>query len=403
MDYLDSLQKVTIDTLDGPVECLGCSYNGVAFFVEESQSSGGRNIATTSLPFTNSHVNEDLGGQVKQFSLRFYIVGDDAEAQRSELEAAFDAEGPAELVHMYYGRFQARCVNYSFSHTSADIAYITGDVSFVPENDPKAVKRSSEDTHGMADQKANEALSQSASIFADAFKIAGKANSVVTSVVDLTNDALDMIESVRNGMREVEKFVLNLSQIRDNISTIMMTPGDFANRIQNLLTMTRETFDGSEDYRDYVNEALTMMDSTDIDDGTTTTAVMRHEVQRLILMGAAGMAIKSVVNATYANAQQVYETEEALNAAFELAMSKVSAVEDYTALADLLAIGLKYLRDVQANLAVIVDLPVNDIQNILTVAFDCYGNLDKVEEIIERNEISDPSAIDRRVLKVLSK
>ena len=403
MAYLDTLQKVTIDTVDGPVKCVGCSYNGVSFFVEESESSGGRNIATTSLPFTNLHVNEDLGGRVKQFSLRIYIVGDDAEAKRSELEAAFDAEGAFELVHMYYGKFQARCTSYSFSHNSSELAYITGDVSFVPEKDPKAIERSSADTRGMAAAKADGSLSRAAALFKAAFSIAGKAASVVQATVDATNDVLDAIESARNSMRSVEMFVMNLSQIRDNIGLIMKTPGDFANRLQNLLTMTRETFDDDEDWNTYTNESLTMMSRVEVEDGETTTSALRSMVQRLALMSSASMAVKCVLESSYDNSLQVYETEEALNAAFEAAMARVNSVDDYTDLADMLAIALKFLRDVKSGLAVVVEKPLNDISNVLTVAFDTYGNLDRVEDIIDRNEISDPSAIDRRFVKVLSK
>ena len=403
MAYLDTLQKVTIDTVDGPVKCVGCSYNGVAFFVEESESSGGRNIATTSLPFTNLHVNEDLGGRVKQFSLRIYIVGDDAEAKRSELEAAFDAEGAFELVHMYYGRFQARCTSYSFSHNSSELAYITGDVSFVPEKDPKAIERSSVDTRGMAAAKADGSLSRAAALFKAAFSIAGKAASVVQSTVDATNDVLDAIESARNSMRSVEMFVMNLSQIRDNIGLIMKTPGDFANRLQNLLTMTRETFDDDEDWNTYTNESLTMMSRVEVEGDETTTSALRSMVQRLALMSSASMAVKCVLESSYENSLQVYETEEALNAAFEAAMARVNSADDYTDLADMLAIALKFLRDVKSGLAVVVEKPLNDISNVLTVAFDTYGNLDRVEDIIDRNEISDPSAIDRRFVKVLSK
>ena len=403
MAYLDTLQKVTIDTVDGPVKCVGCSYNGVAFFVEESESSGGRNIATTSLPFTYLHVNEDLGGRVKQFSLRIYIVGDDAEAKRSELEAAFDAEGAFELVHMYYGKFQARCTSYSFSHNSSELAYITGDVSFVPEKDPKAIERSSVDTRGVAAAKADGSLSRAAALFKAAFSIAGKAASVVQATVDATNDVLDSIESVRNSMRSVEMFVMNLSQIRDNIGLIMKTPGDFANRLQNLLTMTRETFDDDEDWNTYTNESLTMMSRVEVEDGETTTSALRSMVQRLALMSSASMAVKCVLESSYENSLQVYETEEALNAAFEAAMARVNSVDDYTDLADMLAIALKFLRDVKSGLAVVVEKPLNDISNVLTVAFDTYGNLDRVEDIIDRNEISDPSAIDRRFVKVLSK
>jgi hypothetical protein len=146
-----------------------------------------------------------------------------------------------------------------------------------------------------------------------------------------------------------------------------------------------------------------MMSRVEVEDGETTTSALRSMVQRLALMSSASMAVKCVLESSYDNSLQVYETEEALNAAFEAAMARVNSVDDYTDLADMLAIALKFLRDVKSGLAVVVEKPLNDISNVLTVAFDTYGNLDRVEDVIDRNEISDPSAIDRRFVKVLSK
>ena len=402
MAYVDNLQKVKIETVNGVVECVGCSYNGVPFFVEEDESSGGRTVVSTVLPKTNRHVNEDAGGQVKQFTFRIYLVGENAEAMRSDLEEAFDAEGPFELVHMYYGRFKARSTTYSFAHVASELNYVSGSVTFVPEEDPKKVARSSEDVHGLADSKANSSLSRAAAMFNEAFSIAGKAANVVQSAVDATNDILDMIEDVRNGMRDVQDFVLNLSQLRENISLIMRTPGDFSNRIQNLFTMTKETFSGDDDWNSYTNESLVMMSKIDVDDGSTTSALMRSQIQRLSLVSAAGMAVKSVLSSKFDNSEQVYETEESLNTAFEAAMAKVTDVNDYMSLADMLAIALKYLREAKSKLAVVLEMPLNDISNALVACYDCYGDLNRVDEIIDRNEIADPSAIDRRSLKVLS-
>jgi prophage DNA circulation protein len=140
-----------------------------------------------------------------------------------------------------------------------------------------------------------------------------------------------------------------------------------------------------------------------VDDGSTTSALMRSQIQRLSLVSAAGMAVKSVLSSKFDNSEQVYETEESLNAAFEAAMAKVTDVNDYMSLADMLAIALKYLREAKSKLAVVLEMPLNDISNALVACYDCYGDLNRVDEIIDRNEIADPSAIDRRSLKVLSK
>ena len=67
-EYADSLHKVLIDTPSGTIECVGGSYAGVPFFVEETASSGGREVVTKPLPFSDSHVNEDVGKKVLSIS-----------------------------------------------------------------------------------------------------------------------------------------------------------------------------------------------------------------------------------------------------------------------------------------------------------------------------------------------
>lgn len=402
MDYIDTLQKVTIDTVNGPVKCVGCSYGGVSFFVKEDEYTGGRNISTTAIPYSNKHVNQDHGGVAKRYNFTLYIVGEDAEAKRSELQEAFEKEGPAELVHMYCGRFKARCVSFGFSHISEELSYINGTASFVSEDDPKKISRAVEDARGVAEQKASESLSKVKAAFQKAFDIAGKASSVVNAIQDEINSVLDKIENVRNGMREVAKFVLAISQIRDDMMTLLKAPGEFVDRIQDLLTMTKETF-ATNDGSSYVNEALTMMDVTDIDDGATTTSFMVSLIQKIVLISSAAMVVKSVIDSEFENAEQVREMQEQINVTFETAMAKVLDVDDYMSLSDMLAVSVDFLNKEKSDLAIIVERPLNDIDNILTSCFDCYGSLDRVEDIIDRNEIFDPSAINRKNLKVLSK
>lgn len=403
MDYIDTLQKVTIDTVNGPVKCVGCSYGGVSFFVKEDEYTGGRNISTTAIPYSNKHVNQDHGGVAKRYNFILYIVGEDAESKRFELQEAFEKEGPAELVHMYCGRFKARCVSFGFSHISEELSYINGTASFVSEDDPKKISRAVEDARGVAEQKASESLSKVKAAFQKAFDIAGKASSVVNAIQDEINSVLEKIETVRNGMREVAKFVLAISQIRDDIMTILKFPGEFVDRIQDLLTMTKETYAVNDGHNSYVNEALTMMDSTDIDDGSTTTSFMVAQIQKMVLVSSATMVVKSVIDSEFENAEQVREMQTQINATFETAMAKVLDVDDYMSLSDMLAVSVDFLNKEKSDLAIIIEKPLNDIDNILTSCFDCYGSLDRVEDIIDRNEIFDPSAINRKTLKVLSK
>lgn len=403
--YAESLKKVEISTPQGVVECVGGSYAGIPFFIEESGTSGGREVISKALPFSNNHVNEDGGRKVMTLQVKFYIVGPDCESQRDKLEEAFNKEGYFELVHPQYGKFNARCPAYTVSYKQAEMEYIEGEATFVPEHDPKKTASSVTDLRGVTISKSDSALDRAKAVFTKAFKMAGKAKAVVDSVADYTNKVLDDIDVARGGIRNVSAFVNTISQIRDNVQLIMMTPADFANRLQNLLTMVKETF-GPSDGNEYVNESLTMMDKTVAKRQTsafTAANEMDDCIDLLVLMSSAAMAARSVVDSDFESAEDARLMQDRVSASFDAAAASVDSVDDYADLVDMQAAALKYLRDTMSRLAVVVDLPMNGTRDALSVCFDVYGSLDRVDEIIGRNKLGDPLVITRSNLRVLSK
>ncbi len=403
-EYASSLYKVQIDTPQGVVECVAASYAGVPFFVEETASTGGREIVSKPLPFSDSHVNEDVGKKVLEITCNIYLTGVDCEAKRERLEEALNSEGAFEFIHPHYGRMTARCAAYTLSFKKTEQEFISGEITFVPEQSPKA-SRSSEDLRGVALAKSDAVLDSSKSRFADAFSIAGRAKSVVDAVADRTALLLDSIEEARSSVRSVSAFVNTLSQIRENIQLVLMSPDDFANRLQHLLTLTKETADFG-DSNGYVNEALVGMGAAAAkkrDSSSIVADELSYESDRLALMSSAAMVARSVVDCDFVSAEEAREMQDAVTDVFENAASSVGSVEDYADLMDLQAVSLKYLRDEMSKLAVVVDLPLNGTRDVLSVCFDCYGSLDRVDEILERNGVCDPLVINRDKLKVLSK
>lgn len=403
--YANSLHKVQIDTPQGVVECVAASYAGVPFFVEETASSGGREVVTTPLPFSDSHVNEDVGKKVLGITCTIYLTGADCETKRERLEEALNKEGAFEFIHPHYGRMNARCTAYSLSFKKAEQEFISGELAFVPEQKVENQAQSVTDLRGVAIGKSDSALSSAKSIFTEVFNIAGKAKSVVDSVADSTTKMLDDIESARGSIRSVSAFVNTLSQIRENIQLVMMSPSDFANRIQNLLTLTKESV-SDDDANGYVNESLVMMRSTMAkrrDSAYSSADELSSDVDRLALMSAAAMAARSVVDCSFTSAEEAREMQDSLSSVFDDAAEQAGSVEDYATLMDLQATALKYLRDEMSKLAVVVELPLNGTRDILSVCFGCYGNLDRVDEILERNDVGDPLVMTREKLRVLSK
>lgn len=404
--YANSLHKVQIDTPQGVVECVAASYAGVPFFVEETASSGGREVVTTPLPFSDSHVNEDVGKKVLGITCTIYLTGTDCETKRERLEEVLNKEGAFEFVHPHYGRMNARCTAYSLSFKKAEQEFISGELTFVPEQDVEKQANSVEDLRGSAIEKADAALDDSKSEFVEDFDILGKAKAVVDSVASFTVGVLDMIENARNSIRSISEFVNTVSQIRENVSIALGTPADFANRIQQILTLSADIVTRDDAANEYVKESLSIMKSVVSKGRSTAYAVaddLSAKISRLVLMSSASMAAKSVVDCRFGSAEESREMQDAIADAFAVAADTVESVDDYLNLLDMQAAALKYLRDDMSNLAVVVEYPMNGTRDILSACFDCYGSLDRVDDILERNGVCDPMIITPRNLRVLSK
>ena len=222
---------------------------------------------------------------------------------------------------------------------------------------------------------------------------------------DYTDKALEEIENIRNSIRDVTEFVSTIAKIRDKVALVLGTPADFADRIQNLLTMTKDVLSVGF-ANDAVKESLDIIDSlvaAKRDSADLVANDLNGDIDRLQLMSAAAMAARSVVDSSIKSAEEAREMQDKVAATFTAAADVAESVDDYADLMDLQAAALKYLRDEMSKLAVIVELPMSYSRDILSVCFDCYGDLDRVDDILERNGIGDPLVITARNVRVLSK
>ncbi|CAN0621503.1 DNA circulation family protein [Burkholderia multivorans] len=86
------------------------SFRGVPFDVEADSIGVGRRTQTHEFVNRDKPYVEDLGRATREPNLTGFLVGDDCFEQADRLIAAFEAEGPAELVHPWLGRMKVSIV-----------------------------------------------------------------------------------------------------------------------------------------------------------------------------------------------------------------------------------------------------------------------------------------------------
>lgn len=107
------------------------SFRGVPFFVEVENAEGGRRVAVSPIAYSDLHVTEDMGGDVRRFSLSAYVAGDLADAAARSFMAALNAPGAATLVLPMGGPSLVRAPRWSFSRERSRAGYVGFEVEFI--------------------------------------------------------------------------------------------------------------------------------------------------------------------------------------------------------------------------------------------------------------------------------
>lgn len=392
MAYIDTVQKVSIQVRGESVECVAASFKGVPFFFETTEfSGGGRNVQTNSIPFSNSHVNEDTGGNVASFTFNVYFVGEDAESKKNEFLRVCNEEGAGELVHPYFGVFKARCkggINLSYGNYQE---YISGTVTFVPEGD-YSKKNTVVSLPGKTRQKAAELRKIVADNVASSFNVDGKSKSVMEKAVDMSYKAVDAVYSARKYLQKASEFVKEIGRIKSNIETIMRSPKDYVKRVQQLVTMGSEITGIDFEEKEQVQNCIDLMYFAIGEDGVYDSQSVENRAALVMLMRMTGASVvaESLVDCVFSSVSEAERFQDDVHAAFEFVLSETEDPSLYVTAQELEAVALKNLRDNLSKIPYEVEIELVQTNNLLAIVYGVHGSLDRVEDVFDGNAIRDP-------------
>lgn len=400
MAAIDDLEKVKI-VVDGvEVEIVGGSFKGVPFFVDEYVGDGfGRNVVSKMVPFSSNFVSEDLGGKIPEHKITLFFVGDECKQSRDNFTAKCNEEGAGEFIHPFYGKFRAECVGLTVRGSKSGVNYCTAEATFRPASSGEgaAVLR---DLSGATRSAARDFQNASVDKFDTKFTIVGKDSSLIDGAVAATQKAMDVVLSARKILSTANDFVSAVGAIKQNVKVMLMAPADFSSRVQNIITASAEMFGIDSNENESLDEYLRMVENLDVSQDVQTPA---GQINSFIINIAASQLVSSLVNARFDNVDEAADFQERISAAFERLLSSTFDVQDYLALSGVESTALTYLRNSMENIAVVLEKDIPYSQNVLSLCFDTYGNLDKVDDILSRNGFVQGLFILPGKVKVLSK
>lgn len=398
---LDKLEKVNVIVNGHSISVVGGSFKGVPFFVEDYELKDcGRNVVSKPVPFTSNFVNQDLGGKIPSHPINAYLVGEECFEYRDRLISACNSEGAGELVHPFFGRFNAECVDLSVSGSRSGLNYCTVQIEFRPV--APIGGKVQQDLAGVSKTSANEFQRKIADNFSTTFSISGRGKGIVDDAVAAVDFVMNSVLEARQILATANDFVDACGKLKADAKAIMMSAADFVTRVTDVLTATAEMFGIEQTGTDTAetDEFLNLLNSLrSLESGETPAGQISAMAKNVV----ASMVASSLVDAKFVGVDDAKGMQTRISEAFEWLLEQTNDVDDYMAISNLESAALGYLRSSMEDMAVVLEKNISSSNNILQLCYDVYGSVDRADEIIARNGLIDCLFVLPGKIKVLSK
>ena len=366
------------------------TFRGVPFVVESAELGGGRRGVTHEYPGRDAPFREDLGRSAREFTVEGYLVGTDVQAQRERLQAEFEAEGPGELVHPYYGTRRVAVTGVRFRTSSKEGRFVSVSIEFVETPAEPAQPSAVPDAQAAALTSVVVARSAAVSVFLARYN-AGLLMDSVSGAVDAAG------ESVRAAVAGQDLAVQARAELARDLSRLAGLVRDGVELAELLVEVLEQMPGGAlEVYR---------FDPGERPPGTTANRLQEQVnfdafyavVQQLALLRAVDVAV----------VEEFDSYESAVTARDELTglideQQELVGDDLYTELVRLRADLVKAVP--QAGLARVITYEPPGTVASLVLAHRLYGDVAGETDLVARNNPSRPGFLTGGVpLEVLSR
>lgn len=232
------------------------SFRGVEFHVESADTNGGRRWLVFEYPRRDQPYTEDMGRRAKEWSLSFFVVGDDYDLQRQRMDDALDAPGAATLVHPYRGRLSVVATNVRSSESWNEGGICRYDVTFV-ESGEDLLPETSVDTQREVDQAADAAQAETEKDFVDRWSVEGltglSLDAIERGLTDTISDLERVVGGIADEIASVIRFPVNIVGIVlggfNRLRNAVMRPINALNLYGNTSFLSKSDSDSSSSLR----------------------------------------------------------------------------------------------------------------------------------------------------------
>jgi prophage DNA circulation protein len=378
------------------------SFRGVPFEVESESGKFGRRGQTHEYPQRDKPWREDLGRGTRTFNIAAFLVGDDYMQRRDALLAAIETEGPGTLVHPWYGQLEVNATDeVTVTHSRANGGMCEIQLVFVEAGELEFPAASS--SLGAQSLNAADDLGEAAAEdFAESFTLEEMPSFVQDGFLEDLDLFGGMLEAAGSGWQwlnaavpdwlgDALSFGRSVAAMFDRFvlpSTTANSARLNRNAVVSLTALSRQ-------YGSYVAESVAAAPATrQREENRSALAAL---FQQATIIQAAGMASAMPL--------PVYDDAVLVRDSLAAALDEAS----FTA-SDAIYVPLQVLRarvhaDITARLSQAARLRTftpREPVSCLALVYDLYEDVDREQEVIDRNAIRHPGFVHAAPILALS-
>lgn len=394
------------------------SYKGITFFISSASNTSGRRLATHQFPEVDDVFHEDLGRSVRSFQFTAYIIGDNYFQHRENLIKALESKGSGRLIHPYRGQFEVVCKSFTERESTSEGRIARFDIQFTEQ---KIIKLTTtiKNTPTEVRNRKFSLLDQINNSFAEAYSIAttGKSltdpNTVVSpisvaalqDILKQIDHSLTVVASAKKTVSAFSEFQRELSNIRGRLIQVSLDGKDLARSLQDIIEFGTDPL-GKIASATTGNSPSQLLEMLEIARDTTTPNTSTppeiyddpgYPAKKIGVL-TKELAVASAVGLTSVLPLGTIQDAENLRSELFDILNQIAENPDtsdlfFSAIMDAKAAIDADLDRRILDLSNVVVFQIPETQPSLKVVNEIYGELEKEQDFLDRNEIQHPGFI----------
>jgi prophage DNA circulation protein len=377
------------------------SYRGVPFFIENHSSTGGRRTQVHEFVDRDTPFSEDLGRKARSFSLSIHLIGDDYFQQRDRMISALEQRGAGELIHPYLGQIDVNVDGYSFTEDTQEGRIVRFTISFT-EAGSNIYPSIEEDRAQTLLDFAEQSLVSAQENFENGFSVLGQPGFVVDSATALVEQAADAFDAATSAIPEATQTITDLTfkirNLKADALELVQQPSLLAENllsaIQDLSAVATNADDASASFSTLFNfgddqEELAPFETESRERERLNKQNFNNYIKNMAVILATEETIDRNFFSTEAAITEQQNLKELINRQADTA-EDINFFQNMNDLAAALVAAVPSVDDELSN--VITFVPQNTTNSII-LAYDLFEDIEREQEIIDRNSIRHPGFI----------